>query len=109
MRPAGAPGGGLGGLGLSGPSGNPLAAAPPPGPVPGAGGGKVSVAMDAITRPGALASGKVTFSDGQTADWQMDQYGRLGVAPKTPGYKPNQADVASFQAELEAALARLGY
>jgi hypothetical protein len=105
----GAPGpasAGRGGLPtLSGPSGAPLKMAP----MAGDAASKVAVSMDSITRPGALVSGKVTFSDGQTADWQMDQYGRLGVAPKTPGYKPSQADVASFQAELEAALARLGY
>jgi len=94
-----------GGATLSGPSGAPLKMTPlGSGPA-----GKVAVSMDSITRPGALASGNVTFSDGQSADWQMDQYGRLGVAPKTPGYKPSQADVASFQAELESALARLGY
>jgi hypothetical protein len=90
---------------LSGPSGAPLKMAP----LAGDAASKVVVSMDSITRPGALVSGKVTFSDGQSADWQMDQYGRLGVAPKIPGYKPSQADVASFQAELEAALARLGY
>ncbi len=90
---------------LSGPSGAPLKMAP----LAGDAASKVVVSMDSITRPGALVSGKVTFSDGQSADWQMDQYGRLGVAPKVPGYKPSQADVASFQAELEAALARLGY
>ncbi|MGE3309074.1 MAG: hypothetical protein AB7O66_03820 [Limisphaerales bacterium] len=111
MRPAGAPGAGPGGPGLAGPSGGPLGGGPLPLPGPGPVGalGKVSVSTDAIARPGALVSGKVTFSDGQAADWQMDQYGRLGVAPKTPGYKPSQADVAGFQAELEAALARLGY
>ena len=44
--------------------------------------GKVSVSVDQLTRPGAIASGKVTFSDGQTADWYLDQTGRLGVVPK---------------------------
>src|ERR1039458_7687496 len=33
-------------------------------PLPPAGGGKVSVTVDQITRPGAVVSGKVTFSDG---------------------------------------------
>lgn len=98
-------GGGLPGAGLAGPSGNPLKTAPLGGDMPG----KVAVAVDSITRPGSLVSGQVTFSDGQAADWQMDQYGRLGVAPRVPGYKPSQADVAAFQAELEATLARVGY
>ena len=97
-------GGGSAGGGLAGPSGAPLKTTPMGG-VPGG----VSVSVDSLARPGALVSGKVTFSDGQGADWQMDQYGRLGLAPKVPGYKPTQADLASFQAELEAAMARMGY
>ncbi len=84
---------------------NPFQLAPAP---DGAAGG-VSVVVDQIARPGALVSGKVTFSDGQGADWQLDQHGRLAVMPKQPGYKPSPADVRDFQAELEAAISRLGY
>lgn len=103
---AGGPAAGrAGGPGLAGPSGAPLRTAPMAGDLPD----KVAVAVDQIARPGALVSGKVTFSDGQSAEWQLDQYGRLGLAAKTPGYKPSQADLASFQAELESALARMGY
>ena len=47
------------------PMGQP-ATAPAPAPAPGGGG--VSVTVDAITRPGALASGSVTFSDAQKAE-----------------------------------------
>lgn len=79
--------------------------APAGAPVPG---GKVSVSVDQITRPGALISGKVTFSDGNTAEWYLDQYGRLGVAPTTKGYKPPQADIAQFQVELQNQLQRMG-
>ena len=43
--------------------------------------GGVSVTMDHITKPHALASGKVTFSDGETAEWMLDQTGRLGLVP----------------------------
>ncbi|MBL9137723.1 MAG: hypothetical protein JNK85_17760 [Verrucomicrobiales bacterium] len=74
-----------------------------------AGSGKVAVSLDEIARPGALVSGKVTFSDGETAGWQLDQYGRLGVIPKKAGYKPPQADMAEFQAELESVLSRMGF
>ncbi len=80
---------------------------PTAGPSPAA--GKVSVTMDQVTRPGALASGKVTFSDGQTADWYLDQTGRLGVVPKQPGYKPSTPDVQQFQAALQTELARMGF
>ncbi len=72
-------------------------------------GGKVSVTVDQITRPGAIVSGKVTFSDGQTADWYLDQMGRLGVVPKQQGYKPTAADVQDFQMALQQEVAKLGY
>ncbi len=74
-----------------------------------AGGGKVSVTVDQITRPGAIVSGKVTFSDGQVADWYLDQTGRLGVVPKQQGYKPSAADVQEFQLALQQEVAKLGY
>lgn len=69
----------------------------------------VSVSVDQVTRPGALVSGKVTFSDSQSADWYLDQMGRLGVVAKQQGYKPSQADLMAFQAELQTQLARMGY
>jgi hypothetical protein len=63
--------------------------------------GGVSVTMDHITKPHALASGKVTFSDGETAEWMLDQTGRLGLVPGKPGYRPSEADVTAFQRELQ--------
>ena len=81
---------------------------PPPGPPPAAGLGRVSVSADAIARPGTLASGKVTFSDGEIGDWYLDQAGRLGVAPKNKAYRPSATEVQAFQAELETVLTRLG-
>jgi len=72
-------------------------------------GGKVSVGVDQITRPGAIVSGKVTFSDGQGAEWYLDQTGRLGVVPKVQGYKPSAADVQEFQIALQQEVAKLGY
>lgn len=70
--------------------------------------GKVSVVVDQIARPGAVVSGKVTFSDGQKADWYLDQTGRLGVVPSQQGYKPPASDVQQFQAALQEELQRLG-
>jgi len=78
-------------------------------PLPPAGGGKVSVTVDQITRPGSIVSGKVTFSDGQLAEWYLDQTGRLGVVPKQLGYKPSAADVQDFQLALQQEVAKLGY
>jgi len=74
-----------------------------------AGGGQVAVIVDQITRPGSIISGKVNFSDGQTAEWYLDQTGRLGLVPKVPGYKPAAADVQEFQLALQREVARLGY
>jgi len=71
--------------------------------------GKVRVSVDKIVRPGAALSGSVTFSDGQTAEWYMDQTGRLGLVPKTKGYQPKPADVQEFQYALQDELARMGY
>lgn len=63
--------------------------------------GKVSVTIDQIMRPGAMISGRTTFSDGETAAWWLDQTGRLGLDPAKAGYRPNQEDVMAFQLELE--------
>ena len=81
---------------------------PPPAGPPGAKGG-VSVTVDQLARPGAIVSGKVAFSDGQQADWYLDQSGRLGVAPRQQGYKPSAADVQQFQAALQSEIARMGF
>jgi hypothetical protein len=86
---------------------------PAPGPEkpaqPAAGQGKVSVSVDQLARPGALISGKVTFSDGKSAAWQLDQTGRLGLFPQQAGYRPPAADVEEFQMALEAELSRAGF
>lgn len=63
--------------------------------------GGVRVTMDAITKPQALASGKVTFSDGESAEWMLDHSGRLGLNPSKPGYRPAQSDIMAFQQELQ--------
>ena len=69
---------------------------------------KVSVSVDHITRVGSLASGKVKFSDGKSAEWYLDQAGRLALAPLEKGYKPSPADLQDFQIALQTELQRLG-
>ena len=81
----------------------------PAGEIPAPAGGQVVVTVDQITRPGAIVSGKVNFSDGQIADWYLDQAGRLGVVPKVQGYKPTAPDVQEFQLALQREVAKLGY
>lgn len=78
------------------------------GPTPAPANG-VSVSVDQITRAGAVVSGKVTFSDGNKADWYVDQMGRLGLAAQQPGYRPPAADMPQFQAALDNELAKLGF
>lgn len=77
-----------------------------PAPVPT---GEVTVTMDTLTLPGALVSGKVTFSDGETAIWMLDQTGRPGLDPDTPGYRPSQEDIMEFQIQLRALIQKSGY
>jgi len=87
---------------------SPIAAPAAPKPAPAPGGG-VMVGVDQIARPGAMASGKVTFSDGNKADWYIDQTGRLGLVPQQQGYRPPAADLQQFQAALESELSRMGF
>jgi hypothetical protein len=86
----------------------PVSSAPPEA-APPASGGKLSIKVDDLVRPGAMISGKVTFSDGKTSEWYLDQFGRLGMVPSEPGYRPPQADIAEFQIALEKELVKLGY
>ncbi|MFK7910594.1 MAG: hypothetical protein AB8F34_08325 [Akkermansiaceae bacterium] len=68
---------------------------------PDAASGNVKVTVDEIARPGVMASGRVTFADGQGGMWYVDDMGRLGVDPDTEGYQPSEADVIAFQQELK--------
>ena len=72
-------------------------------------GGSVSVSVDTLARPGAMVSGSVVFSDGNRAEWYLDQMGRLGMKAESPGYRPPQSDVMEFQQALERELAKIGF
>lgn len=91
------------------PAGGQAGQAQRPGAEAPASAGGVAVTVDQIARPGAMVSGGVTFGDGNKADWYLDQLGRLRVVPKQQGYKPSQADVQEFQAELQSELAKMGF
>ncbi len=62
--------------------------------------GEVRVSLDQLPIPGALMSGKVSFSDGQKGRWYLDQSGRLGIDPDATGYEPSLEDLAAFREEL---------
>ena len=90
-------------------------AAPTPSPLAGpddalpAAGGKVALTVDTLARAGTIVSGKVTFSDGKSAAWYLDQMGRLGVSPDEQGYRPPAGDVEEFQMQLDRELQKLGF
>ena len=66
--------------------------------------GGVSVELDTVNPPGAMASGSVVFSDGQSKKWTLDQFGRLGLSGGDEGYKPSDEDVMEFQKQLDTSL-----
>ncbi len=70
--------------------------------------GTVSVSLDKVSRPDALVSGQVTFSDGMSAQWHLDQMGRLSLNPKDAEYRPSQEDLQAFQTELSEAVKKAG-
>jgi hypothetical protein len=72
-------------------------------------GAGVQLSVDQIVVPGAMVSGNVVFSDGERARWLIDQTGRFGLEPSTPGYRPTDDDLRSLQIALRAELQRLGY
>lgn len=73
--------------------------------------GNVRVSVDEVTLiPGALASGTVTFSDGVTGKWVVDQYGRPGFTEVSQqGYRPSPADAQAFMQELSMTLQKRGF
>jgi hypothetical protein len=87
---------------LSGPDTGDLPTAP-------ASPGGVTLEIDRIVQPGAAVSGNVTFSDGVSGKWALDQYGRLMLDTGQPGYKPSTPDVQAFQRELQTQLQRHGF
>ena len=70
------------------------------------GDGTVSVELDSVTRPGAMVSGRITFSDGEKAAWFIDQMGRPGLDTDTAGYRPSEEDLMEFEKQLRDLMAQ---
>jgi len=68
--------------------------------------GVTKVELNKLVKPGMLACGSVQFGSGASANWFVDQYGRLGLDKATG--KPDQKDVEEFQAELQKIFAQQG-
>jgi hypothetical protein len=71
----------------------------------------VTVTVDKVTLlPGALASGTVTFGDGVTGKWIVDNQGRPGLTEiSRPNYRPTPADAQAFMMELSRTLQQRGF
>jgi hypothetical protein len=71
----------------------------------------VTVVVDKVTLiPGAIAGGSVTFSDGVTGKWIIDQQYRPGFTEiSQPGYRPSPADAQAFMQELGRAMQARGF
>lgn len=65
--------------------------------------GQTVVEISKLMRPGTVLSGSVKFASGSTADWYIDQTGRLGLE-NLVGNQPTQEDIQQFQVELEKAV-----
>ncbi len=81
--------------------------APLPEPAP-TGPSTLTLEIDRLIRPGAMVSGDVTFSDGVTGKWALDQQGRLMLDTGQKGYQPSHVDIQAFQRELQKQLQRQG-
>ncbi len=71
---------------------------------PAAGSGVTQIETSKILRPGAMAGGTEVFISGASAEWYVDQYGRLGL-DKVKG-EPTEEDVKDFQTELQKLFSR---
>ena len=68
-------------------------------------GGATTVEISKIVRPGAAISGSVKFGSGASAEWYVDQFGRLGLE-NVKGGEPTETDLREFQDELRKAFGR---
>jgi hypothetical protein len=66
--------------------------------------GKTIVEMSKLARPGVIASGTVVFASGVTAEWMIDQTGRLGLNNVVGQY--TDEDIKEFQVELQKVVSR---
>lgn len=92
----------------SAPAGTPPENAPANPPNAAAAAGTVTLSTDPVQIPGVIASGDVTFSDGASGKWLIDEAGRPGLAEFPQGYRPPAADMPEFQRKLVGELRKLG-
>ena len=64
------------------------------------------IEISKIARPGMMFSGSVVFANGSSADWYLDNMGRLGL-DNLQGDKPGQEDIEKFQMALQIELRKV--
>ena len=64
------------------------------------------IEVSKIARPGMMFSGSATFANGATAEWFLDNMGRLGL-DNLQGENPSKEDVRKFQIALQLELRKL--
>ena len=64
----------------------------------------VSVAVDAVAKPGVQLSGTASLKSGAKVQWFIDAYGRVGLQPEPGSARPLQSDMADLQQALEVTL-----
>ncbi|MCP3968600.1 MAG: hypothetical protein GY750_19980 [Lentisphaerae bacterium] len=64
------------------------------------------VEMSKLVKPGAVAHGSVKFPSGATADWMLDNLGRLGL--ENSQGNPTPEDFEAFKVELQKAFSNAG-
>ncbi|QSH42477.1 hypothetical protein P0136_02560 [Lentisphaerota bacterium ZTH] len=70
---------------------------------PPAGDGSCVVEISKLVKPGAVAHGSVQFPSGASADWMLDNMGRLGL--ENSKGDPTPEDFEAFKEELHKAFA----
>ena len=71
--------------------------------------GPTVIDVDAITRPGVMVSGTVTFSSGATGRWALGGRGELALVEDEGSAKPTRRDIQAFRRELMGVLRQKGY
>jgi len=67
----------------------------------------VSISIDDSPEPGTLLSGTVIWSDGEKAQWLIDETGGLDMKTEDPNYQPSNSDIESFQTNLREMIDKL--
>lgn len=63
--------------------------------------GNLDLALDEVTPPGMVVSGKVKFPSGAYGQWFVDSQYRVGIDPSPASPEPTEKDMMIFEREIE--------